>query len=85
MKPSGRGSEVRPDLRQRATSSPGSPEDKWHLDEAFITIRGTIHYLWRAVDQDGNVLDILVQPRRNAHATRRFLRRLLKGLRYVPG
>ena len=50
----------------------------------FITIQGTIHYLWRAVDQDGNVLDILVQPRRNAHAARKFFRRLLKGLRYVP-
>ena len=60
------------------------PGDKWHLDEMFITIQGTIHYLWRAVDQDGNVLDILVQPRRNAQAARKFFRRLLKGLRYVP-
>src|SRR5260370_40150655 len=38
--------------------------DKWHLDEVFLTIRGERHYLWRAVDQDGNVLDILVQSRR---------------------
>ena len=38
--------------------------DKWHLDEVFIRISGTQHYLWRAVDQDGTVLDILVQPRR---------------------
>jgi putative transposase len=37
------------------------PEDKWHLDEVFLTIKGEHHYLWRAVDQDGNVLDILVQ------------------------
>ena len=36
------------------------PGDKWHLDEVFIKIRGKTHYLWRAVDQDGNVLDILV-------------------------
>ena len=37
------------------------PGDKWHLDEVFLTIKGERHYLWRAVDQDGNVLDILVQ------------------------
>ena len=42
------------------------PGDKWHLDEVFVKINGTTHYLWRAVDQHGNVLDILVQSRRNA-------------------
>src|SRR6201982_2856522 len=42
------------------------PGDKWFLDEVFIRIRGEQHYLWRAVDQDGTVLDILVQSRRNA-------------------
>ena len=47
-------------------------------------INGKIHYLWRAVDQHGNVLDILVQHRRNAKAAKKFFRRLLKGLRYVP-
>ena len=62
----------------------GRPGDKWHLDEVFIRINGTIHYLWRAVDQHGNVLDVLVQSRRNALAARKFFRRLLKGLRYVP-
>src|SRR4029453_3971572 len=41
------------------------PGDKWHLDEVFLTIHGERHYLWRAVDQDDNVLDILVQRRRN--------------------
>jgi len=60
------------------------PGDKWHLDEVFITINGAQHYLWRAVDQDGNVLDILVQPRRDKRAAVRFLRKLLKGLTYVP-
>ena len=60
------------------------PGDKWHLDEAFITINGQQHYLWRAVDQDGNVLDILVQSRRNKQAATKFLRKLLKGLQYVP-
>jgi len=60
------------------------PGDKWHLDEVFIRIQGELHYLWRAVDQDGIVLDILVQRRRDAGAAKRFFRRLLKGLRYVP-
>ena len=54
------------------------PGDKWHLDEVFLTINGRRHYLWRAVDQDGNVLDILVQPRRDAKAAKRFFRKLLK-------
>src|SRR6201997_4794310 len=58
--------------------------DTWHLDEVFLTIRGERHYLWRAVDQDGNVLDILVQSRRNKQAAKRFFRKLLKGLQYVP-
>ena len=49
-----------------------------------MKINGTIHYLWRAVDQHGNVLDVLVQSRRNAKAAKRFFHKLLKGLRYVP-
>ena len=56
------------------------PGDKWHVDEVFIRINGQHHYLWRAVDQDGNVLDVLVQSRRNAVAAKKFFRRLLKGL-----
>ncbi|MGW1554456.1 IS6 family transposase [Streptomyces sp. NPDC002346] len=58
--------------------------DKWHFDEVFITINGEQKHLWRAVDQDGNVLDILVQNRRNKAAARRFFRRLLKGIGAVP-
>ena len=54
------------------------------MDEVFIRIQGEVHYLWRAVDQDGIVLDILVQTRRDAGAAKRFFRRLLKGLQYVP-
>jgi putative transposase len=61
-----------------------SPGDKWHLDEVFLTISGVRHYLWRAVDQDGTVLDILVQRRRDKMAAKQFFRKLLKGLRYVP-
>ncbi len=60
------------------------PGDTWHLDEVFITINGVTHYLWRAVDQDGHVLDILVQSRRNKQAAKKFFRRLLKRLQYVP-
>jgi putative transposase len=60
------------------------PGDKWHMDEVFLTIQGKRHYLWRAVDQDGNILDILVQRRRDKQAAKRFFRKLLKGLTYVP-
>jgi putative transposase len=54
------------------------------LDEVFVRIRGKLHYLWRAVDQHGNVLDVLVQSRRNTNAAKRFFRKLLKGLCYAP-
>jgi putative transposase len=60
------------------------PGDKWHVDEVFVKINGKIHYLWRAVDQDGNVLDILLTSRRDAKAATRFFRKLLTGLQYVP-
>jgi putative transposase len=60
------------------------PGDKWHLDEVFIKINGKTHYLWRAVDQHGNVLDILVTSRRDAKAATRFFRKLLTGLEYLP-
>jgi putative transposase len=58
--------------------------DRWHLDEVFLKINGRVHYLWRAVDQDGDVLDILVQSHRNKRAAKKFFRKLLKGLQYVP-
>ena len=67
-------------LRQRRPR----PGDKWHLDEVFIRIQGLQHYLWRAVDQDGVVLDILVQARRDGQAAKRFFKRLLQGLQYEP-
>ena len=52
--------------------------DKWHLDEVVITIAGKKHGLWRAVGQDGLVLDVLVQRRRDKQAAKRLLRKLLK-------
>src|SRR3954470_7761509 len=54
------------------------PGDKWHLDEVCLMISGTKHWLWRAVDQDGFVLDVLVQSRRDKRAANRLLRKLLK-------
>jgi putative transposase len=60
------------------------PGDKWHVDEVFIKICGKTQYLWREVDQQGTVLDILVTFRRDARAATKFFRKLLKGLEYVP-
>ncbi|MGW9497333.1 IS6 family transposase [Streptomyces prasinus] len=60
------------------------PGDTWHLDEVFIKINGERKYLWRAVDADGNVLDILVQNRRDKTAARRFFRTRLKKTCSVP-
>ncbi|MEV0695984.1 IS6 family transposase [Streptomyces sp. NPDC050388] len=60
------------------------PGGKWHLDEVFIKINSELTYLWRAVDQHGTVLDILVQNRRDKAAARRFFRKLLKKTRSVP-
>jgi len=67
-------------LRRRSPQ----PGDPWHMDEVFLKINGRLHYLWRAVDQDGDVLDILVQTRRDKRAAKKFFRKLLKGQRYVP-
>ena len=74
------GSEFARRLRRRRPK----PGDTWHLDEVFLRINGVLHYLWRAVDQHGVVLDILVQDRRNATAAKRFFKRLLAGLRFKP-
>jgi len=64
--------------------SAGRLGDKWYLDEVVITIRGKKHWLWRAVDQDGFVLDVLIQSRRNAKAAKRLMRKLLKGQGSTP-
>jgi putative transposase len=62
----------------------GTCSNIWHLDELCLMINGQRGWLWRAVDDAGDVLDILVQRRRSALAARRFFRKLLKGLRMVP-
>ena len=77
-KQSGLGSIASEAISQIASGAIGhEPRGKWHLDEVVIPSRGARHWLWRATDADGNVLDILVQPRRNAKAARRFLRGLM--------
>ena len=57
---------------------------RWHLDEMVIRIRGRRHWLWRAVDDEGEVLDFLVQPRRCARSAQRLLRKLLKKQGFAP-
>ena len=68
-----------PTYARRLKKRQGKLGDAWHLDEAVITILGEHQYLWRAVDQDGDTIDILVQRRRNKQAAVRFFRRLIKG------
>lgn len=61
--------------RIRAKRQP--PSDKWHLDEVVISIRGKKHWLWRAIDSKGEILDVLVQTRRNTRAAKRLISRLI--------
>jgi putative transposase len=69
------------DIKRR---SAGCLSDKWHLDEVVVSIGGKKQRLWRAVDQDGFVLDALVQSRRDAKAARRLMRKLLKAQGHAP-
>lgn len=64
-------------ISKRIRTRRNPPSDKWHLDEVVISIRGVKHWLWRAVDSNGEVLDILVQTRRNTRAAKRFISRLI--------
>lgn len=67
-----------PDYARKLKKRQGRLGDRWYLDEVFVTIQGQRQYLWRAVGQDGDAIDILVQRRRNKEAAVRFFRRLLK-------
>jgi putative transposase len=58
--------------------------NKWDLEEVFLSIQGQRYYRWRTVDQDGNVLDILMQPQRDKAAAKKFFQKLLQGLGSVP-
>ncbi len=62
----------------------GQLGDLWYLDEVFISISGKRQYLWRAVDQDGDVIDVMVQSRRDKRTAMRFLRKLFKGQGTLP-
>jgi transposase-like protein len=68
------------DLRKRRPK----PHTTWHLDEAYLKIDGRMVYLWRAVDAEGEVLDVLVQSRRDKHAALKLMRKLLKKFSFVP-
>jgi putative transposase len=72
------GKKFGPEYARRLRRKPPSHNDIWHLDEVVISISGKKHWLWRAVDQDGYVLDEIVQSRRNTKAAKRLLTRLLK-------
>jgi putative transposase len=68
------------DLRKRRPK----PHTTWHLDEVYLKIRGRMVYLWRAVDAEGEVLDVLVQSRRNKRAALQLMRKLLRKYGFVP-
>ena len=68
------------DLRKRRPR----PYTTWHLDEVYLKIAGRMVYLWRAVDSEGEVLDVLVQSKRNKHAALKLMRKLLKKYGFVP-
>ena len=74
------GAPIARDLRRMRPT----PSDYWHLDEMVIVIRGRRHWLWRAVDNEGEVLDFLVQSRRNAGAALKLMRKLLKKQGWAP-
>lgn len=76
---------VCPDYARQLRRRQGRLGDTWSLDEVFVTIGGRRHHLWRAVDQDGDVVDILVQRRRTARAATRFFRKLMRGQGSLDG
>jgi putative transposase len=73
-----------PEYARKLKKRQGRYGDTWYLDEVFIKICGELRYLWRAVDQDGDTIDILVQKRRNKAAAKCFFRKLLKGQSQTP-
>jgi putative transposase len=71
---------VAADLRKRRPK----PHSTWHLDEVYLKIGGRMVYLWRTVDAEGEVLDVLVQSKRNKHAALKLMRKLLKKYAFAP-
>ena len=74
------GPKIAADLHKRRPK----PHTNWHLDEVYLKIGGRLVYLWRAVDAEGEVLDVLVQTRRNKRAALNLMRKLLKKYGFVP-
>jgi len=72
------------DYAKRLRKRRGPGGDRWFIDEVTVSIQGRRQYLWRAVDQDGDVLDILLQSRKDKRAAKRFFRKLLKGEERTP-
>ncbi len=70
------GTKFAKDLKKKAPSSPSNW--RWHIDEVFVKINGKLHYLWRAVDQEGTVLDCVVTKKRDKKAAKKVLKKLLK-------
>ena len=68
------------DLRKRRPR----PHSTWHLDEVYLKIDGRMVYLWRAVDAEGEILDVMVQAKRDKHAALKLMRKLLKKYGFVP-
>ncbi|MET8312273.1 IS6 family transposase [Micromonospora sp. NPDC005173] len=73
-----------PLLADAARFSRHSPGDRWHVDETYVKVNGIWHYVYRAVDQHGQVIDVLVSARRDAGAARQFFRRALSTLKVTP-
>jgi len=66
------------EIRKRRVQSHAYSNWRWHLDEVFVKINGETHYLWRAVDHEGEVLESIVTMRRDRRAAQRFLKKLMK-------
>src|ERR1700686_3158679 len=73
-----------PAIAQRLRQRRPRPSDRWHLDEMVVRIAGKRMYLWRAVDHEGEVLEMLVQRRRNKRAALRLMRKLLRKQGFAP-
>ena len=72
------------DYARRIKKRMGLRGDQWFLDEVVVTIQGQRRYLWRAIDQDGDLIEILVQRRKDTQAAKRFFRKVLGSQARVP-
>ena len=73
-----------PDYARRIRKHQGPRGDRWFLDEVVVSIQGKRRYLWRAVDQDGDLIEILVQKRKDTQAAKRFFRKALRAHKQLP-